>query len=329
MGNYMNRDIAILQLMQTRGMGGKTLGRILAQLNSEGRDISHITSITQDELVKRYGLKLQIAQALSAARAQAEDLAEKLERQSVSLLLNGTPNYPSRLSKVLGNDAPPVLFAMGNLEILEQKAVGFCGSRHASELGLRVTTDCAQALAEKRINVVSGYAHGVDLAAHRAALEAGGVTTFVLAEGILRFKIKHEVAERLTPINHVILSEFPPRLTWTPRDAMQRNQTICGLAQAVIVIESGLSGGTFAAGETALRLRQPLFVAEYAQPGSSAAGNQHFLGKGAQALRGDAKGKPNLKGIWAVLENGPNGVTQSWLPGLAHNVSASSKITTP
>jgi DNA protecting protein DprA len=178
-----------------------------------------------------------------------------------------------------------LLFARGNIKLLAEKAVGFCGSRKASQKGLAVAGECAAELAKRRINVISGYAHGVDLAAHRSALEAGGVTTFVLAEGILHFRIKSDVKDLITEDNHVVVSEYMPRLPWLARNAMQRNKTICGLSNAVVVIESGLKGGTFEAGKTALLLRRPLFVAEYAQPAESAEGNAYFLRQGARFLR--------------------------------------------
>lgn len=64
----------------------------------------------------------------------------------------------------------------------------------------------------------------------------------------------------ITNDNHVVVSEYTPRLPWLARNAMQRNKTICGLSNAVVVIESGLKGGTFEAGKAALLLRRPLLL---------------------------------------------------------------------
>ena len=75
-------------------------------------------------------------------------------------------------------------------------------------------------------------------------------------------------AEQIILVLHspIVVSEYMPRLPWFARNAMQRNRTLCGLSNAVVVIESGLKGGTFEAGKAALALRRPLFVEEYAQP---------------------------------------------------------------
>jgi predicted Rossmann fold nucleotide-binding protein DprA/Smf involved in DNA uptake len=84
---------------------------------------------------------------------------------------------------------------------------------------------------------------------------------------------------------------------------MQRNRTVCGLSDALIVIESGISGGTFEAGKLALRLKMPLFVADYAEPAASAAGNAYFLSHGARALRRSAAtGRANLEPVRRKVE---------------------------
>jgi len=84
---------------------------------------------------------------------------------------------------------------------------------------------------------------------------------------------------------------------------MQRNQTVCGLSEALVVIEAGTSGGTFEAGKLALRLKMPLFVADYAEPAASAAGNDYFLARGARPLRRSAETvQANLEPLRRVVE---------------------------
>ena len=163
--------------------------------------------------------------------------------------------------------------------------MGFCGSRKALDKGLAITGRCALQLAREGICVVSGYAHGVDMAAHKAAMENGGTTIFVLVEGILRFQKKRDVANLLSAGNHLIVSQFPPHLTWSGRNAMKRNSTIIGLSDAMILVESGLTGGTFAAGEETLKRKKPLFVIDFAEPGPSAEANPYFIKQGGMPQR--------------------------------------------
>jgi DNA processing protein len=85
---------------------------------------------------------------------------------------------------------------------------------------------------------------------------------------------------------------------------MTRNRTICGLSNALVVIESGLEGGTFEAGKTALDLGEPLFCVEYAEPSPSAAGNPYFLAHGALSVKRSRSGQPNLARVLTVARNG-------------------------
>jgi DNA processing protein len=78
--------------------------------------------------------------------------------------------YPVGLLNLFGSLLPPDIWVIGNLGLLSEKAVGFCGSRKASERGLEVAADCARQLSEAGVIVVSGYAPGVDMASHEAAL---------------------------------------------------------------------------------------------------------------------------------------------------------------
>jgi len=292
----------VLRLLTTKGIGERTIDRILEDVFERGEDLAGLTALPAEELVRRYRIKQEVAEGFLADSGLSDRLSIELQEQGVSVLLKGTSEYPDHLANALGSKSPPTLFAMGNLDLLQLPAVGFCGSRKASEKGLSVASECASILAAKGINVISGYAHGVDLAAHRSALEAGGVTTIVLAEGILGFRAKSDVKNLLTDENHLVVSTYSPRLPWSARQAMARNRIICGLSNAMIVVESGDKGGTFEAGKAALELRRPLFVVDYAQPAPSASGNKYFIERGAEPLRRNRSGQANLEGVLKAIE---------------------------
>ncbi len=306
----MMKERDILALLLTKGLGPKGVSRIM-NLDFFYSSQVDLSLISPAEMILHMNIKPDIADQIPASIDKADGLLKEFEIQEIKILVKGRAGYPERLLRTLKEEAPLLLFAGGNIKLLERKAVGFCGSRKASEKGLAVAGECATELAKRQINVISGYAHGVDLATHRAALEAGGVTTFVLAEGILHFKLKSDVKDLITEGNHVVVSEYMPRLPWLARNAMQRNRTICGLSNAVVVIESGLKGGTFEAGKAALALRRPLFVAEYAQPAETAEGNAYFLKQGARFLR-KKNGAAYLEELFQAVENDENDVPQQY-----------------
>jgi DNA protecting protein DprA len=298
-----NQERAILQLLLTRGLGQKTLGRLLDTVAEEQFEVDELVKWSALELESQFGLKAEVAENISLVADAAEILANRLEDSGIRLLVKHRDCYPDRLTQILRESAPPVLFAAGNLELLSHEAVGFCGSRKSSDRGLSITKCLATDLASRGVNTVSGYAAGVDSAAHCAALESGGVTTLILAEGISHFRAKSGISELMTEENSLVLSEFSPDTRWAAHNAMQRNRTICALSKAVILIESGTDGGTFDAGKAAQTLGIPLFAIDYEDPPESADGNRYFLSRGAIGLRPRSSDDVDVEPVMSSFRN--------------------------
>jgi DNA processing protein len=166
--------------------------------------------------------------------------------------------------------------------------------------------DSATLLAHDKINIVSGFAAGVDMNAHRAALIAGGTTTVVLAEGILRFRVKKEIRDVWDEARTLIVSEFGPNLPWSVSHAMQRNKTICGLSRAMVLIEARSTGGSIEAGRDCLKMGLPLFAAVYEGSSESATGNEELLRNGAKRLmKSRSRDLPNMAPIMEAIANPP------------------------
>ncbi len=296
------------RLQQLPGVGAAKLRKILAGIRARDQTAAEFVALDEQALIASHGLSPMAVKQLASPSPAEDDTWDTLAAQCVKMLVQGWDGYPERLTAMLGDTAPPVLYVRGATELLTAPGVGFCGSRKASDKGLGVAGECARLLSADHINIVSGYAHGVDLAAHCAALEAGGTTTVVLAEGILHFRVKEQVRQWIAGedfSNLAVVSEFPPSLPWKAHNAMIRNRTICGLSNALVVIESGLEGGTFEAAKTALALKEPLFCVEYANPAESAAGNSWLLEHGGIRLRRDRSGQPNLAGIVDAISHQP------------------------
>ena len=189
-------------------------------------------------------------------------------------LTYNAPNYPDALRT--RKAFPPVLWYWGNTDLLRRDAVGLCGSRDASPQGLRVAAEVGARAAETDTVLVTGMARGVDREAMRAALDAGGAAIGVLAEGW-----EHWTARWLEPAiadgRLLVLSEFRPSARWRAWQAMQRNETIVLLSEAMSLIEAGERGGTLDAGRRALRFQRPLHVLE---TGTWTAGNDLLVREG-------------------------------------------------
>ena len=289
----------ILQIALAKGVGSVMLKRIIAFLDAHGYSWEDVEQ-SYEQILLEMGLRPEIIQNICSEHMRAQQLSEELSNHSIDLLVENDFRYPRFLKKTLGIKCPPLLFVKGNVSLLNNASVGFCGSRKVSQKGIDITANCAAQLVEQGVTVVSGYASGTDLSAHKTALLCGGNTIFVLAEGILRSPVKSDVKELLNSKNHIFISQFMPQITWNAGNAMKRNSVIIGLSRAMILVESGKTGGTFAAGEEALKVGCPLFVIDFSKPEVSAEANPYFIASGGQPIRGK-NGVPNLKKVFQVI----------------------------
>lgn len=281
-----NTTFSILRLLETPSIGPVTVKSVLDLANQYQMELAEV--LEEPAILQKVLTKAQI-NALLPNQNSVLQVWERLQQQNVSLLPISEESYPERLRVLLGKKAPPLLTVLGNPRLLHKPSVGFCGSRKATDKGLATALDCAEQLGSKGVNIVSGYAAGVDMMTHRAALECGGTTTLVLAEGIFNFKVKRELKRLLDWEKVAVVSEFLPGLAWSVRNAMQRNCTICALSGAMVLIEAGSTGGSIEAGRASLKMGIPLFAAVYEGMPETATGNQELLGQGAHNLMKNRK----------------------------------------
>ncbi len=298
----MNDDTLLLtlRLLHTAGVGPVRAVNALKLLREQGTPHAKVLA---EPGTLHGALKADQVRDFSENAGKVLALVDQLNAIGARGLVLGQDGYPQRLLRTLGDKAPPVLFCLGDPKLLDAPAVGFCGSRKASEKGLGVAADCGEQLARAAVNVVSGYATGVDMATHNAALKHGGTTTFVLAEGVLEFRIKGEIREFWDQERVAVVSEFLPRARWSVGNAMQRNRTISGLSDAMILIEAGATGGSIEAGRICLKLHHPLFAAVYDGMPEWATGNRELLALGAcQLLRSRSSGRANMAVVMEVVQ---------------------------
>lgn len=161
------------------------------------------------------------------------------------------PSYPVALTTIA--DPPPVLWARGTIARLNTSAVAIVGARAASPYALSVAERLAADLARAGLVVVSGMARGVDSAAHRGALAAGGVTIAVLGSGAdVTYPPEHASLARDIAASGVVVSELAPGTPPLPHFFPQRNRIISGLSRAVVVIEAGEKSGSLITARMAL-----------------------------------------------------------------------------
>ena len=162
-------------------------------------------------------------------------------------------DYPASLLETAS--PPPVLFAVGKRELLGRPALAIVGSRNATPQGLSDAHAFSATLAASGLAIVSGLAQGIDAAAHRGALDAGGSTIAVTGTGPDRVypATNRDLARRIADAG-LLLTEFPPGTPPLKQNFPRRNRVVAGLVRGVLVVEATLSSGSLItarlAGET-------------------------------------------------------------------------------
>jgi DNA processing protein len=171
-------------------------------------------------------------------RAVARRVIERTERVGGRVILATDDDYPPALLTL--DPRPPVLYVTGDHAAFMERAVAVVGTRRASGYGLAITGEIATELAGAGVVVVSGLALGIDGAAHRAAVEAGGRTIAVLPSPLDRiYPPRHRpLARDLLRAGGALVTELPIGAPVGKPDFARRNRVIAGLAEAVVVVEA-------------------------------------------------------------------------------------------
>lgn len=199
-------------------------------------------------------------------------------RSGAELIVPSDPRWPARLDD-LGVHAPPALWARGDADRLgDAPTVAIVGARAATPYGEAVATDLAAELATFGAIVVSGAAYGIDGAAHRAALSAGGRTVAFLAGGVDRaYPRGHEGLLSAIAASGAVLSETPCGAAPTKWRFLSRNRLIAALADAVVVVEAGHRSGSLNTAAHAAHLGRALGAVPGPITSAASAGSHRVL----------------------------------------------------
>ncbi len=269
---------AIYSFMKVKGIGvtrtNKELLTYMQQLGSMWKLEDWLLSVLSADQKEEYYSQYETVEGL------------KIKSHDVRFNTVLDQSYPVNLKSLLKLNTPPVLSMIGNINLLSNRTVGFSGSRKVSEKGVAITKDCVEQLSqEKDISIVSGYAQGVDKEAHYTALASGGSTIIILPNGISSFYVRQELKDVWDWDRVLVISEYLPKDKWSVSRAMNRNNTIIGLSDIMVVVEAGLTGGSLDAGLRTLEDNKPLYVPLYSDYPESALGNKVLLERGAKCIR--------------------------------------------
>jgi DNA processing protein len=237
------------------------------------------------ELAKVDGIGERLAGMIKETdvRGKVQGELKLIEEINVSIVTLGDPSYPDNLRQIY--DPPPLLYVRGNLQPGDDLAVSIVGSRLTSNYGRITTERVAADLARHGATIVSGMARGIDSAAHRGALSAGGRTIAVLGCGvdIVYPPENRRLFEEITA-HGAVVSEFPLS---TPPDGVnfpRRNRIISGLSLGVVVVQANARSGSLITARLALEQNRDVFAVPGNVGMAGSRGTNRLIKQGAKLI---------------------------------------------
>ena len=250
---------ALLTLNRIDGLGcigAKYLYEQLGSAQEIFRNREHLKEIIP-------GISTPTIDALCDSRYDSfirEEL-EFIERHGIRCVTPADSDYPARLLDC--NDAPLVLFSLGNVNYNATRTVGIVGTRKATDYGRRMCHTFIKELKElcPDITIVSGLAYGIDIESHKAALEAELPTIGVLAHGLdMIYLSAHRPIAKQMLSDGGLVTEFMSRTVPLGHNFVRRNRIIAGLSDAVVVVESAAKSGSLITAEIAESYNRECFA---------------------------------------------------------------------
>jgi len=283
-----DNELCLIALSDTEGIGPATMAALRRLARKRAEPLHRVLALAPEALADEAGLTALAAAALPGVgdpRLRGRAVLEEAARTGTRVVCAGRPDYPGRLTALLGEQAPPVLFLRGECGLLDAPCVAVVGSRRPSRWAQEAARSLAGQLAQDGVTIVSGGAEGIDTTAHAAALLTGA-TAFVPPMGLARFDWRAPAGRRLLRggAGWCAVSQFPLQSGWRTAQALLRNRTIVALSEAVVAFEPRDSGGTWHSAINALRMHKPLFVVCGSQRGGKGRGVTRLVRLGAAAL---------------------------------------------
>ncbi len=229
-----------LRLLRSRKVGPATFRRLLREHGSAQNALAALPEMARAAGVEGYEICPPgvIEAELKAAKAA-----------NARLLCLGSADFPDALNDL--SDAPPMLWAIGDVSLLHKPCIAMVGARNCSSLGARMARGLATDLGKQGYVVVSGLARGIDTSAHMAALDTG--TVAVMAGGVdVIYPAENTDLARGIARSGLRVSEQPMGVTPQARHFPRRNRIISGLARAVVVVEAAAKSGSLITARDAL-----------------------------------------------------------------------------
>ncbi len=283
-----------LALALVPGLGPKLTAALMLHFGTA--DAARRATVNDLLRIPLIGDKLAQSFALSLRNVDVDAEERLMIAHNVRAVILGRDDYPLRLTEIA--DAPPLLYFRGEITPADSNSIAIVGSRACTSYGLKTAERIAASLARAGWTVISGLARGIDGAAHKGALDAGGRTLAVLAGGLARiYPPEHAELADAVAKQGCLITETPMTVQPQPGMFPARNRIISGLCRGVVVIEANAKSGALITVDHAAEQGREVFAVPGQVDSPSSAGCLELIRKGAKLVRDADDILDDIRGI--------------------------------
>ena len=283
-----------LRLLRTPGVGPVTFRQLFIRFGTAAAALAALP-----DLARRGGGKAPAVRS----RDEAEREITRVERLGARFLALGQGLYPQLLAELA--DAPPVIIAKGNLNLLDKQSVAIVGARNASAAACRFARALAYDLGQRDNVIVSGLARGIDTAAHDGSLETG--TVGIIAGGIdVFYPPENEGRQRALYEHGLVIAEMPPGTEPRARHFPYRNRIIAGMSAGTVVVEAAPRSGSLITARLAAEAGREVMAVPGSPLDPRAQGCNQLIRDGATLVQNAADVMEAIGSISASVRSAPS-----------------------
>ncbi len=273
----------ILALLRLSGIGR---GRFYALINAFGSPQKIFkASISQLAEVPRISHTIASEVHNNINFVEAKNIASKIFELGWNVHFYNDESFPKQLFTISAKEIPPVIFSIGKEISFDDKLIGIVGARHATEQGKQFAYNLAASLSRAGIVVVSGMAEGIDSAAHKGALDAGGHTVAVWGSSLdIVYPPSNKMLAELIKKNGTVFSEYLPGTAPMKNYFPQRNRIIAGFSDGIVVVEAGKKSGALITAEIGLSYEKQIFAMPGLPSSKMSIGTNQLIKSGARLI---------------------------------------------